>query len=227
MFIGHFGVGLALKGAEKNLSLGLLFLAAVFVDLLWSIFVLLGIEKVNIVPGINAAHPFEFAYYPYSHSLAATFIWAGVVYFAFRLIPFRAVFQNSKAAFVLGIGVLSHFFLDAIVHLSDLPLFLNDSYKIGFGLWNYVLASYVVEGIIFLVGIWIYMRSTTGTTFGGRYGMIFFAVLLLIANLASYREDMLNLLIPFPLTPSIFAISLLGYNLFFCGVAFWLDRKRI
>ncbi len=219
MFIGHYGVGLALKRADKNISLGLLFLAVQFVDIIWSIFVILGIEKVNIVPGITAANPLEFVYYPFTHSLVASFLWAGAIYVIFRLTPAKSGSKKSRVALIMGSAVLSHFFLDVIVHRPDLPLFGSDSYKIGLGLWNYVFASYIVEGLIFLGGLWIYLKSTTGATFVGKYGMIIFAVFLLMVN-------MLNLFGSPPPNPQVLAVFGLMYYLLFAGIAFWLDRKR-
>ena len=226
MGIGHYGVSFALKAADKNISLGLLFLAAQFVDILWLIFVLLGIERVNIVPGVTAANPFDFVFYPFTHSLVASFLWAGAVYVIFRFIPVQPASRQSRVALVMGAAVLSHFFLDLIVHRPDLPLASGDSYKIGFGLWNYVLAAYVLEGLLLLVGLWIYLQSTKGATLLGKYGMSIFAVCLLVANLSVYHEDVLNFFMPLPLTPEIFASSALGYHFLFVGIAFWLDQKR-
>ena len=227
MVIGHYGVSLALKTADKNISLGLLFLAAQFVDILWALFVLLGIEKIKIIPGITAANPFDFVSYPFTHSLVASFLWAGMVYVVFRLIPAKAGSQQGRVALVMGVAVLSHFFLDLIVHRPDLPLVGDDSYKMGFGLWNYVLASYIFEGLILLGGLWIYLRSTKGTTFCGKYGMSIFAVCLLVLNLSAYHEDVLDFFIPLPLTPEVLVGFVLGYYLLFAGIAFWLDQKRI
>jgi len=226
MGIGHYGVSFALKAADKNISLGLLFLAAQFVDILWLIFVLLGIERVEIVPGVTAANPFDFVFYPFTHSLVGSCLWAGAVYVVFRFIPAQPGSRQSHVALVIGAAVLSHFFLDLIVHRPDLPLGIGDSYKIGFGLWNYVLASYVLEGLILLGGLWIYLQSTKGTTLLGKYGMSIFAVCLLVANLSVYREDALNFFMPLPLIPEIFAGFTLGYHFLFVGIAFWLDQKR-
>jgi hypothetical protein len=180
MGIGHYSVSFALKAANKNISLGLLFLAAQFVYIFWLIFVLLGIEKVNILPGVTAADPFDFVFYPFTHSLVASFLWAGAVYVVFRLIPAKPGSRQSQVALVMGAAVLSHFFLDLIVHRPDLPLASDDSYKIGFGLWNHVLASYLLEGLILLGGLWIYLRSTKSTTLVGKYGMSIFALCLLV-----------------------------------------------
>lgn len=219
MFIGHYGVGLALKKADKTIPLELLFLATQFVDILWAFFILLGIEKAEIVPGITAANPLDLVYYPYTHSLVASFLWAGVVYVAFRIVPVKSGSKKNQVALILGVAVLSHFFLDLLVHRPDLPLWSNDSYKIGLGLWNYVVLSQVVEALIFLGGLWIYLKSTRGTTFVGKYGMIIFAVVLLGLNTA-------NLFAPPPPGPKSLAAFCLGYYFLFAGIAYVLDRKR-
>jgi len=100
MFIGHFGVGLAAKKIDKKPSLGTLFFASQFIDLLWPVFLILGIEKVKIDPGISAFTPLDFVYYPFSHSLLGVFFWAvlfGTIYFLLK--------KNIKSAIVLGILV--------------------------------------------------------------------------------------------------------------------------
>ncbi len=86
MFIGHFGVGLAGKKVEPKISLGTLFLAAQWLDLIWPVFILLGLEKVEIAPGMTASNPLDFIYYPFSHSLLFAIVWAllfGLVYYFF------------------------------------------------------------------------------------------------------------------------------------------------
>ena len=75
MFIGHFGVGFAAKKVAVKPSLGTLFLAAQFVDLLWPLLLLLGLERVQIDPGNTVVTPLDFIRYPISHSLLAVIIW--------------------------------------------------------------------------------------------------------------------------------------------------------
>jgi len=87
MFIGHFEVALAAKKAASRTSLGTLILAAQFIDLLWPIFLLLGLEHVRIAPGITKVSPFDFYDYPISHSLLMVVLWSvvlGGLYYAFR-----------------------------------------------------------------------------------------------------------------------------------------------
>lgn len=74
MFAGHFGVGFAAKRFAPSVGLGVLFLAAQLIDLLWPTFLLLGWERVAIAPGVTAVTPLDFQHYPYSHSLPATLL---------------------------------------------------------------------------------------------------------------------------------------------------------
>lgn len=219
MNIGHYGVSLGLKKADKNINLGLLFFASQFVDILWAVLVLLGIERADIVPGITAANPIDYTYYPFSHSLIASLIWTGVLYIIFRVLPTKPGSQKSKVALVMATAVLSHFFLDLLSHRPDLPLSIGDSPKIGLGLWNFVLVSYIVEGLIFFIGLWLYMRATDGETFAGKYGMLIFAAFLFLTNLMNLFGT------PPPNSQTLATFSLTTY-LLSIGIAFWLDRKR-
>jgi hypothetical protein len=79
MFIGHFAVGFAARQAVPRVSLAVLFAAAQLADLLWPVFLLLGLEQARIEPGITAFTPFDFISYPYSHSLLMLAVW-GIVF---------------------------------------------------------------------------------------------------------------------------------------------------
>ena len=85
MFTGHYSFSFAGKSlagksgdqnSDKRIPLWLLFLAVQWIDVMWSIFVLLGIEKVRIVPGFTASNALDLYYMPYSHSLLAAFLWS-------------------------------------------------------------------------------------------------------------------------------------------------------
>jgi len=180
MFIGHFGVGLAGKGAANKTSLGTLFFAAQFVDLLWPTLLLLGWETVHISPGITIMTPLDFEHYPISHSLAASIGWA-----ALFTVIYGFITKYWKGAFVVGALVLSHWFLDLLVHRPDLPLYPGGT-KVGLGLWNVVPVEIALEAAIFIAGVWIYLRSTqakdrTGTI--ALWSLIVFLVLIHVLNL--------------------------------------------
>src|SRR5574340_63955 len=155
MFIGHFGAGLAAKKVDNKISLGTLFLASQFIDLLWPFFLLFGLETVKIEPDNTAFTLLNFVSYPYSHSFFGVLIWSllfGAVYFAFR--------KNIKSAILLAMLVMSHWILDLITHRPDLPLIPWIDLKVGFGLWNSVIFTILIEGLIFGVGAYFYFKST-------------------------------------------------------------------
>jgi len=165
MFIGHFGVALAAKKVAPRTSLGTLILAAQFIDVLWPLFLLLGIEHVRIAPGITKVSPLDFTDYPISHSLLMVMLWAilfGGTYYVLRRYP--------RGTLVVAAAVLSHWVLDFIVHRPDLQLRPGGQVRVGLGLWNSVPASIAAEILCFGVGLWIYLSYTRARDKIGRYG---------------------------------------------------------
>ena len=214
MFIGHFGAGLAGKKAAANPSLGTMFLAAQLLDLVWPIFILAGIEKVKVVPGISAATPLDFTYYPYTHSLLMVLVWS----FAFGMI-YYFIKKNLRGALVLGLLVLSHWILDLLVHIPDLPLYPGSTIKAGFGLWNYPTIAVILEALIFIAGIYLYLSATktknrTGTI--AFWTMVVFLSVIYVMNIFG------------PPPPSVEAIGYAGLlQWLFIPWAFWIDRNRV
>lgn len=220
MFVGHYAASLALKRVDKNASLGMLFLAVQFVDILFFPFVLMGIEHFNIVENYTQSTHFELYFMPYTHSLMASFFWAAGVYIAFRFIPSKKAVNRNKIGIVMAVAVLSHWFFDLIVHTPDLPLFGDSSAKLGFGLWNNAIATYLLEAILLFGGLGLYLKSTKATTFLGKYGMIILVVIMLVINAN-------NIFGP-PIGSNVITLSVSALVLYFifAGVAFWLDGKR-
>src|ERR1700694_5654300 len=110
MFIGHFGLALASKKVAPEVSVGTAIFAAEFLDSVWPIFVLTGVERVEIVPGITRVTPLDFVYYPWSHSLAAAIAWGALFAATYWLIRRRAgnalwlrLLRGSHLVFVLVI----------------------------------------------------------------------------------------------------------------------------
>jgi hypothetical protein len=219
MFIGHYSAALALKRAEKNASLGWLFLAVQFVDILFFPLVLLGIERLNIVENFTQSTHFELEFMPYTHSLVGSLIWAAVAYVVFGILPAKEVVNKKRVALVIAAAVFSHWVLDLIVHTPDLPLLGDNSPKLGFGLWNNALITFILEAVLLLAGVWLYLRGTKARTVTGKYGMMAFAVVLIAANV-------LIIFGPPPDNLNFMAISSLVLYFAFGGIAFWLDQKR-
>lgn len=174
MFIGHFGVALAAKRFAPRTSLGTLFLAAEFADLLWPILLLTGVEHVRLVPGLMKMSAFDFYDYPLSHSLLLDAIWAvvaGGIYYAAR--------RYRQGAWAVAWLVLSHWWLDLMVHRPDLPLWPG-GLRLGLGLWNHPAAEITLEVAIFAAGIWMYGKTARARDAAGRYGFLALMALLFL-----------------------------------------------
>jgi len=163
MFIGHFGVALAAKKLTPRTSLGSLFFAAQFLDLIWPIFLLAGQEHVRIAPGITRMSPFDFYDYPITHSLLMATFWSVVVGSGCYLLR-----RSGRAAWAMGVAVISHWVLDFLVHRPDLPLWPGGP-KVGIGLWNSWIPEILLEVAIFVVGCGLYFSVTRARDNIGRY----------------------------------------------------------
>lgn len=218
MFLGHYGVALALKRAEPKLSLGTLFLGAQVLDLLWGAFLLLGWEHARIIPGFTAVSPFDFYDYPISHSLLGATIWSVVAAALYYSWPTRDTSRHWQAAIIVGIAVLSHFPLDVVVHVPDLPLSRNDSTKLGLGLWNNPIATLIAELLCLGAGVGIYIayRSHRHPVRWARL------IIVLLVLLATYFASQYG---PVPPNMTIVALSDIAFLLAVAALAAWADRR--
>lgn len=213
MFIGHFGVGFGAKSFAPGVSLGTLFLAAQFLDLLWPSLLLLGVETVRIVPGATVVTPLVFEHYPISHSLLAVLGWAvsvGGIHFLLK--------RKPVAALVVGALVVSHWVLDAIVHRPDLLLYPGSATVVGLDAWSSLPLTLAIEGAVFATGVWLYVRATRPRDAVGRWGLVALVVLLL----GIYAGNLIG-----PPPPSVLAIAWVGQLQWLLVLwAYWIDSHR-
>ena len=227
MFLGHYGVAFAAKRAAPRASLGVLTFASQFLDELWPILLLVGVEQVRIAPWLirvssstvpserhqQTATPLEFVHYPYSHSLLMALVWGvliGGVYFLLR--------RYGRGAWILGALVVSHWFLDLPMHRPDLPLWPGaSSPKLGLGLWNSIILTYVIELSIYAAGVFMYARVTRARDALGRWGFWVYVVVLAIIYVSSNG--------PPPPNERVLAWTTLGIWLF-VPWAWWVDKHR-
>lgn len=157
MFIGHFAPALAASAASPEAPrLGTLFIAAQLVDLAFFGFVIVGIEHMRIVPGITSMNPMDLYHMPFTHSLVGTAVWAlafaSLVWVGLRSIP---------AAAWAAIVVLSHWFVDLLVHRPDLTV-AGLPPKLGLGLWDHRMVAIPLELGLTVAAFWFYMSRTRG-----------------------------------------------------------------
>jgi hypothetical protein len=213
MFIGHIALALAAKRATPRASLATLFLAAQWADVIWPIFLAVGLEQVRIEPGNTPFTPLDFVSYPYSHSLFALIVWGvlfGVVY--------RAVAGGRNTLWVLAALVISHWVLDWVTHRPDMPLYPGSA-KYGLGLWNSVPATIVIEGLMYVAGLTIYLRATRARDRVGRWGFFSLAAALVVIYLASTFGP------PPPSVEALWITALIGAAILTLW-AWWADRHR-
>ena len=180
MFLGHFGLAYAAKRAAPETSLGSLFLAAQFADLIWPFLLLSGFEKVDIVHGATPLLDLAFVSYPYSHSLATLALFGVLLGSAHFLVR-----RRLRDAVILALLVPSHWLLDLVVHVPDLPLYPGASTRFGFGVWQSLPLSLAIEFVAFGGGIALYIAATRARDGIGHWATWSLAAFILIAYLGS------------------------------------------
>jgi hypothetical protein len=213
MFIGHIAVAMGAKKAAPKVSLGTLLMSTQFLDLLWPIFILVGIEHVRIDPGNTAVTPLDFYDYPISHGLLTSIGWSvlfGLVYYVIR--------KNRNGALIVGLGVFSHWILDFISHRPDLPIAPGMNTYLGLGLWYSLPATVIVEGLMFVGGIVLYLRATEAKDRIGTYafwGLVAFLVIIWAANTFG------------PSPPNVSSLGYAGLSIWLLVAwAYWIDKHR-
>jgi membrane-bound metal-dependent hydrolase YbcI (DUF457 family) len=213
MFLGHYAVAIGAKKVAPKTSLGTLLAAAAFLDLVWPVLVLAGVERVAVAPGATAFTPLDFEHYPISHSLLMSVVWGaafGAVYYLAR--------RDRRGAAVLGALVVSHWLLDAVVHRRDLPLTLGGAARIGFGLWNSIPGTLAVELAMFAAGVWLYVGTTRARDRIGGIGLAAFLLFVLVIYAGAAFG-------PPPPNAVMIASSDMGQWLVVL-LAAWIDRHR-
>lgn len=211
MFIRHYALAFAAKKITNPPSLAILFIAVQFLDLLWPIFVLAGIENFEIDPGNTALTPLNFTFYPYSHSLLMSIVWGIVfatIYFGFT--------KNRNGSFLLGVLVVSHWVLDFITHRPDLPLTPFSEARVGLGLWNEPVMEVILEVGLFMAGVYLYYNTVTPKRKIAFWSLILFFLAIHFINLYG------------PPPPSVNAVAW-SANLMWIFVlwAWWIEKKVI
>ncbi len=213
MFIGHYALALAAKRAAPQTSLGPLFAAASLADLLWPVFLLAGWEQVRIAPGTNHFLTLAFDSYPISHSLLTLIAWGTVFALLYRMHT-----GYARGALVVALLVLSHWALDFVTHRPDMPLYPGGP-RLGLGLWNSVPATLIIEGLMFVLAIWIYVTTTRARDRVGRYAFWALIAVLLVSYVSAAAG-------PPPPSVRVLAIGGIVFGWLFVLWAGWVDRRR-
>jgi|SRR5579862_9366757 len=213
MFVGHYGVSFALRPQERRVPLWIWFIAVQWLDVVWSVLVLLGIEKLNIVPGFTQANALDLYYMPYTHGLPGSLVLSAALG---AIVALTVPGDRARTLLLVAAASFSHWVLDFIVHTPDLPLYDNSA-KVGLGLWRHVMLSFPLELIVLGLGAWLYTRMTAFTRPTGRVVFwLFIASLAAVQVFANFG--------PPPASPRAMAISALALYVLLAGVAGFVER---
>ncbi len=216
MFVGHYGPSYGGKAQDAAVPLWVLFLSVQFLDVLWGAFVLLGIEKVRIVPGITATNPLDLYYMPYSHGLLTALGWSVVAGLVYR--AWKGRDGAGTGPLLVGAAVFSHWILDFLVHRPDLPLVGNEL-KVGLGLWNFPVPALLLETLFLFGGMALYLRTTERVEAGGTAGFFVFGAALVAVQCVVFFGAP-------PESARAAALTALVSYAVFAGVAAWLEPRR-
>ena len=214
MLVGHIAVGLLAKRRLPSLTLGTVVLAALLADLLWCVFTIAGVERVEIVAGRGAANYWRPVQIAYSHSLATMLVWAALFTGVWVFVR-----KPPAGAAIVFAAVLSHWVLDFVSHRPDMPLAPGLRLYYGLGLWTSVPATLVVEGGLWVAALVLYARATRRAR---RAGTAAFWVVAAVVTLAWYN----NIAGPPPPDPRTAPVASLVFFSLIVAWAYWMNRAR-
>jgi len=172
VYVGHFASALAMKAKEPRAPTWALLLGVGVLDLLFGLFVPLGIERMSVTPGVSPGFSLDFI--DWSHSLAMSLVWALV--FGTRGWRGELVIAAWR-----GFAVFSHFLLDLLMHPHDMALWPHGSAHLGLGIWTIhpPLWWFFELGFILLCLAYYVARAKQIGSFGGRAWWIVGVILFL------------------------------------------------
>jgi hypothetical protein len=214
MFVGHYGPAFLAKRVAPAIPLWILFLAVQMLDVLWSIFIFLGVERVRIVPGFTRTNALDLYYMPYTHSLPGALAWAVAAAIVWGLIS-----GSKRGGVLVGAAVFSHWPLDLLVHRPDLALY-DDAAKVGLGLWDYPFVTLLLEAAFLFGAMVLYLKRSRPLTGGAGYSMVIFGVAIFLMQAAMLFSP------PPPSDRAMAATALTAYVVF-AGFIAWLERGRV
>ena len=157
MFMGHYGPAVWDTQRGKGdvlVPLWVGFLAVQFIDVIWAVLTILGIEG-----GVRMTGNEPLSNIPYSHSLVTALIWSALGGLLLRVFCPKS---GAKGFWVIFALVFSHWIFDLIVHRPDLPLWPGSPVELGFGVWNWPILAFVLEIGLLLAAFLYWLRVTTG-----------------------------------------------------------------
>ena len=214
MFAGHLGAALILKNPKAPVGLGTLFFCAMLADVVLWLLVLVGVESVHIPGRLQSMADITFDF-PYSHSFLAALAWAAL---AGIVVSVSMRNPNHLSSFLVAAAVFSHFLLDWLVHIPELPLAGNDSTKLGLGLWRILPLAWSIEALIVAAGLWTFLpraRLSTPRKVVLTTAMVLLTIMTIVGQSSKSPPPSIRVMA----ASSLLTIALIT------GFGIWIDRS--
>lgn len=211
MFVGHYSAAFLAKRVAPAVPLPVLFVTCQLIDLFWGGLVLLGVEKMRVIPDFTRSNGLDLYFMPYTHSLSSAVLWSiGAALLFWACTP--RIAQRTRCAIAIGVTVAAHWMLDLLVHIPDLPLWF-DSMKVGLGWWNYRTFALLLE----LGLLWASVLACLGVAGANRRRYLILAVGMTGLQVYSLMKQ--------PAEPNAVALQLLAAYLTLTACAWWAGRR--
>ena len=225
MFVGHYSVAFACRTERNKIPLWVLFVAVQFLDYIWATLVLLGIEKLCVIKGFTASSMLDSYFHPYSHSLITAILWSAISALVYAAVCSRHPFDSAQgrlshysksAPLIIGLAVFSHWILDLVAHPRDLAVYDN-TWKVGFGLWNYRDPEFALEIGLLAGGIATYLTRSAMPAIR-KAAVIAFGIALVIVQIGDTYVPRT------PLSDKVTAMGVWIFYTLFVIVEFAIER---
>lgn len=216
MLAGHIGAGFALGRAERRVNVGVFVAAALLLDLILWPLILVGWESVTIPADFAVRHQPAFVF-PYSHGLLGCSIWSAAAGLVAILAYAHLGMRRWAVGGLVSVAVFSHWFLDALVHIPELPLTGAHSGKVGFGLWQHMPIALGFESAITLLGLILFLDGS-GISRNRSRALVLLTFLVLALTLIGMTVA------PAPPSDKAMAASSWITLVVICGIVWWIGR---
>ncbi len=147
LFVGHFAAAFVLILLFPHVPVWVPLVGVSFPDLLWSVLIFARKEEVVLDKNSPLQKAIQFRRFPYSHSFVLTNVISSVVGSVVGVTS-----GNFAILPVFVMASISHWILDVVVHLRDLPVLgFDGDRKVGFGLWRWGKVAFFLELGLFVL----------------------------------------------------------------------------
>ena len=208
MLVGHYAPAFLLKRADPSVPLWGLLLAAQAVDVAFFGLVFAGVEEGSMHPGEAPRLIVEQGIW--THSLLMSLVYGA----ACALVG--AAMGRGKQGVIIGLAVGSHWVMDLLVHVPDLPLWLDQASAVGLGLWRWPMAAYALE-IVLVLGAGHVLASSASVRRKRLAAVV--GVLVVLQTRSEF-------VIPLPVDDVALGLSALPLYFGVTGLGWWAERGR-